>query len=191
METSTRKRNENTETVKVEDLYFGCEDFTPRDFDWSKGYAETWEIIQPYDYEDFEGIEEDAEEKLGYYDYDNMQDSNTPMMSYFYPLPFHEDFDQEDARAIKDICLCLVYFNDSEEYALALTGGGMDLSWQIAEAHIRLGYLPPRHFVNLPKFGGSTKDARKTVIINAFLRVLESTKNRIESDAKRLNSLYE
>ncbi|GAH62000.1 unnamed protein product, partial [marine sediment metagenome] len=132
------------------------------------------------------------EEKLGYGSYEDMEQANQPMMSYFYPLPSsHETYDQKDARAIKDICVCLVYFNDSEEYALALTGGGMDLSWQIAEAHIRLGYLPPLHFSRLPKFGGSKKDARKTVIIDAFLRMMNGAKASIESEAERLKNLYE
>lgn len=194
-----RQINEKTEDVNVNELWYGCDDAKPRDFDWSQGYAETWEVIQPYSTEDFEKYgdpweySDEAEEKLGYGSYEDMEQDNEPMMNYYYPLPSrsYDNYGKEDARAIKDICVCLVYFIDSGEYALTLTGGGMNLSWQIAEAHIRLGYLPPLHFSHLPLFAGTTKDARKTVIIDAFLRMMDGIKSHIDSEAERLKTLYE
>lgn len=90
-----------------------------------------------------------------------------PMMNYFYALPDHGSFDKDDALKLEGLPLCLVEFsqggyNDYNEagddslpdWALALTGGGMDLSWQIAEAHMRLGYMPPLFCCDLPRMGG-------------------------------------
>lgn len=91
-----------------------------------------------------------------------------PMMNYYYPLPDHADIDPA-AAALKlaHLPLCVVSFQqdgygwsdaavdgDLPAYALALTGGGMDLSWQIAEAHMRLGYMPPAFACDLPNFAG-------------------------------------
>lgn len=65
-----------------------------------------------------------------------------PMMNYFWPVHNRGNL-EEMAVSIADLPLCVVEFEDSGEIGLALTGGGMDLSWEIAEAYIRLGYRPP------------------------------------------------
>lgn len=86
-----------------------------------------------------------------------------PMMNYFYALPDHARIDPTTAaERIAHLPLCVIEFTKYGEdvddslpnYALALTGGGMDLSWQIAEAHMRLGYLPPATYCDLPNFAG-------------------------------------
>lgn len=73
-----------------------------------------------------------------------------PMMNYWYPL----DLDNETAAAlaIVDLPLCVVTVNG--QTGLALTGGGMDLSWEVAYAHVLCGFLPPVHFANLPAMAG-------------------------------------
>jgi hypothetical protein len=74
-----------------------------------------------------------------------------PMMNYAYPLP--EDIDGPDAAyKLRDLPLVPVEMDGS--WYLALTGGGMDLSWEICAAYVTLGFLPPMHFAgNLPRIG--------------------------------------
>lgn len=192
-----RQINEKTEDVDINKLWYGCDDVKPRHIDWSDLPYDSWRVIQPYNLEDFKKYgdpweyNDEAEEKLGYGSYEAMEESNQPMMNYLYPLGEGDEFDAQDAKVLDHLNVCLVYFNQSEEYALALTGGGMDLSWDIVEGYIRLGYLPPLYFSHLPKFAGTKKDARKTVIIDAFLEMMKGTKATIDREAERLKNLYE
>lgn len=85
------------------------------------------------------------------------ESSQGSMMNYAYPLPHSEDRDPAElARSIADLPLCVVQLADDlrGDYALALTGGGMDLSWEICAAYVRCGYLPPLHFCQLPRMAG-------------------------------------
>ena len=96
-----------------------------------------------------------------------------PMMSYWYPVRI--DDCEEAALKIAHLPLCVVEFEDGET-GLALTGGGMDLSWEIAEAFIVLGYWPPVHFCDLPKMSGRGKSEKDLAIISACeesCRILE------------------
>jgi len=178
----TRKIHAKTEEVNVEDLYWGVDDIKPRDVDWSTLSYDSWEVIQPYTEEDFEKYSDDpheynddAEDALGYGDMDTMRENNQPMMNYCYSLGERDTFDAEDARALGHLNLCLVHFTETEEHALALTGGGMDLSWDIVEAYIRLGYVPPVHFARLPRYAGHTMTPARRIIIRALLRALKGT----------------
>ena len=191
----SRKRHEKTEDVEVKDLWFGCDDVKPRDTPWSDLSYDIWTVIQPYSSEDFKKFgdpwehSDEAEEKLGYGSFETMEDSNQPMMNYHYPLGERDSFDEKDARAIRDLPLCLVYFNESEEYALALTGGGMDLSWSIVEAYIRLGYVPPIHFSKLPRFAGYKVDKRKRIIVEAIIKGLSANIAHSENRLKDLQKI--
>jgi hypothetical protein len=99
-------------------------------------------------------------------------------MNYFYPLPDESRYggalDKYDAQAIINLPLCLVNL-ETGEYGLALTGGGMDLSWEICEAYIRLGYLPPFHFCDLPRMAGRGTSARDRAIIRGCKRSCDIT----------------
>lgn len=130
------------------------------------------------------------EEKTGYYDFDDMQISNVPMMNYLYPLYHMDSFDADDAKKINHLPLCIVYFTESEEYGLALTGGGMDLSWQICEAHIRLGYYPPVHF-RLPRMAGKEASPRNLAIVDACVKAREIVGGWQSSDMKDLERTRE
>lgn len=70
-----------------------------------------------------------------------------PMMNFRYPIRLDRVGGQVDAAFVL-IDLPLVVITDPEggEDFIALSGGGMDLSWEICEAYMRLGYLPPTHF---------------------------------------------
>lgn len=85
-----------------------------------------------------------------------------PMMNYWYPVRI--DDCEEAARAISHLPLCVVEFKDGQT-GLALTGGGMDLSWEICRAFIALGYMPPLHFCDLPDMAGMkwTEETARTV----------------------------
>ena len=170
--------------LNVDSLRVDCLKETPRDQDWSQGWLESGEVVQPFSYEDFEE-DEDNEEKTGYYDHDDMMQSNAPMMNYCYPLPSRYNFDEEDAKKINHLPLCIVYFTDSEEYALVLTGGGMDLSWQICEAHIRLGYYPPTHF-RLPGMAGKVASPKNLAIVEACIKGRELIKGWADNDIRDL-----
>jgi hypothetical protein len=87
-----------------------------------------------------------------------------PMMSYWYPVKL--DDCEEAAKLIAHLPLCVVEFEDGDT-GLALTGGGMDLSWEICEAFIVLGYWPPVHFCDLPKMSGRGKSEKDLAIIAA------------------------
>lgn len=111
------------------------------------GIWESWRCVDP-DCEHFaEEIEDDRE---------------GPMMSYAYPLPSLGDADDEydAADRLRDLPLCIVrrdpggYPGEASDFELVLTGGGMDLSWEICEAFTRLGFLPPAHFAELPAMCG-------------------------------------
>ena len=86
-----------------------------------------------------------------------------PMMNYYYPVDIDDMY--EAAKAIIDLPLCVVEVDDNT--GLALTGGGMDLSWDICDAFIQLGYLPPLHFCRLPDYVGMKLDERIKTILNA------------------------
>ena len=60
-------------------------------------------------------------------------------------------------------------------YYLALTGCGMDMTWEIVESYINLGYYPPAHFCRLPCMAGKnlnkgTKDSEIIEICNESLK---------------------
>ena len=85
-----------------------------------------------------------------------------PMMNYWYPVKIGDC--TAAAVAIQHLPLCVVEFPDGQT-GIALTGGGMDLSWEICEAFIALGYWPPLHFCDLPRMGNrGTSDADRSTI---------------------------
>jgi hypothetical protein len=177
-------------TRKADSLRVGALLFTPRDYCWSEHEFETeWEVIQPYGQDDFEEISGDAyeysdkcEEKLGYGSYDSMEESNQPMMDYYYPLPSEYDY---DAQKLKYVNLCLVRFPKDEVYGLALTGGGMDFSWDICRAYILLGFYPPIHF-RLPQLAGMSRSKKNLDVVKACIKGRRIVKMWADSDIKDL-----
>lgn len=143
----------------VKDLYNHCVNYQTEDLDCSK-YAEDYDIP-------FELTEEEQE-----------GDDFMPMMNYCYPLP--KDF--EMPKNIKEILneagsITLIKKMRNDRYYLALSGGGMDLSWDICRAYMLLGYLPPSHFCSLPKFAGKDyKQPSNKKVIESCLETAESLK---------------
>lgn len=100
-------------------------------------YEGVWQPVWPYEDDEIDfvqvGIEPEGDEG--------------PMMNYYWPLG-HSLREiatcaplVEVAWKVRSLNLAVVEFNDF--YALALTGGGMDLSWEIAYGYVQLGYMPP------------------------------------------------
>lgn len=127
------------------------------------------EYFEAFDPDDVEGTGEPAitEDELAEC-FDSEPDSaDGPMMNYYYPLnesigyggngnvfgPYSSRYDEiEAAYRIRNHPLCLIRFEDDGSYALALTGGGMDLTWSIVGAYVDMGYLPPAAFCRPPGF---------------------------------------
>jgi hypothetical protein len=241
--------------LNIDNLSAACIDAKPISFDWSEGYGEKWDIIQPdvseWDYdrciawldnegyaydsaendyadalrdaieswqEDMTDAERDATDVAAEMDTwtrgqlmeftdkhgidtadadesfrDALRDVvretmdadpyyGVPMMSYAYPLD-----SRYDADAIADLPSTTVVTIDDEPY-LALTGGGMDFSWEICESFIRLGYLPPVHFCDLPMMAGQPTEAGK-VIIAACRKSCEVMKRWIDNRIETLDRL--
>lgn len=65
-----------------------------------------------------------------------------PMMNFWWPLSSGLRFRSEEDAAfeLRHLNVCLVRVD--ETYGVALTGGGMDLSWDLAAAAVALGYHP-------------------------------------------------
>lgn len=79
-----------------------------------------------------------------------------PMVNCFYPVGERTisrlGGPEEAAKLLADLPLCIVEVDD--EFGLALTGCGMNLSWEICEAYTHLGLLPPVDFCDLPAMAG-------------------------------------
>lgn len=90
-----------------------------------------------------------------------------PMMNYAYPLPSLgiAEGPHDAADRIRDLPLCIV--ERDGEYELALTGAGMDFSWEICAAYMRLGFLPPLAFCAVPRMAGRGQSERDREIIAA------------------------
>lgn len=122
----------------------------PRYFDFSDGYLDRWDLAVTPD-------EENENDFL-------------PMMNYLYPLG--EYFEVPNDWKEKLVSMTIVQVD--EKYYLALTGGGMDMSWQICETYINLGYYPPTHFCELPHMAGwgeNEKDRRIIDCCNESFRI--------------------
>lgn len=127
--------------------------------------------------EEFDTVLGDIEEEYG----------EGPAMNYYYPLPDTRWEPIEAATKIADLPLCVVQLDDGD-LALALTGGGMDLSWEICEAFLRLGYMPPLHFCDLPRMAGH-RSPREQEVIAACLTSANWAAKNAEHHITRLNDL--
>jgi hypothetical protein len=130
-------------------------------------------------------------ENASAFDGDVISEAEGPMMNYWYPLEGISDETEasEAALGLSGLPLCVVEVDGS--YGLALTGGGMDLSWEIAEAYVRLGMLPPVHFADLPSMAGKYPGSESgPAVTRAMLRALRAQAERLSRSAERLQEKY-
>ena len=113
-----------------------------------------------------------------------MKRQKTSDMSYYYPLCESELDVERTARAIRHLPLCVVEWVKDGGYALALTGGGMDLSWEICEAFMRLGYLPPTRF-EPPAMAGRGTSSKDRWILRGYLRACRVQRAWLARKAER------
>ena len=146
-------------------LYCDSLRVTPEDCTWNN-YSESWEIAIDMTDDEYEN------------------ESFFPLMNYRYLLP---NFTPDESDKEKMSCCTIVYDRESEEYYLALTGGGMDLSAEICQTYVNLGYYPPVHFSELPRmsgFGENESDKKLIAICNEGMRIASNwLLNSIERNA--------
>ena len=123
-----------------------------------------------------ERADEDGDELAGY--------DGGPMMNYYYPAEI--DDPDEAGRLLADTCLVVVEVDGRT--GLALTGGGMDLSWEIAAAFVALGMLPPVHFADLPGMAGMTASVGNLTTAAAMFRSCEVMAMRQARNVERLTA---
>ena len=111
-----------------------------------------------------------------------------PMMNYFYPVTLGgEDWCSAVAK-LADLPLCLISLGDS--HALALTGGGMNLSWEICEAYMRLGNLPPVAFAEgLPQLAGKKLGPVERWVLSGCLASCAEYGRRAKRAAQRVRNV--
>jgi len=183
------------------ELYGSYIDSIPQGYDWGDGYLSDWisheaaEIECPYCDKLFYSTSDVMECPRCHYELENDRlDDSGPMMGYYYPVEVNRVGGVAGAAlAIARLPLCVVeWLEDGLEtgsYALALTGGGMDLSWEIIEGYMRLGYLPPFHFVPPPAMAGKRLDARHKWLLagcNATLSIFEMRIKSARRDVRYL-----
>lgn len=113
-------------------------------------------IVEAIDAEEIDGIEAWREAVRNAMDDDDGA-TFQPVMSYYYPLPGLLMSAEAAQTAILGTS-CVIALVDDEP-VLALAGGGMDLSPDICQAYILLGYFPPMHFAsNLRRCGAGYRE---------------------------------
>jgi hypothetical protein len=182
--------------TKISDLCYGMTEVKPVNYDWSQGHAETWDYFSASRCEKCREIipgrngekhcDIDGESECDGY----VPTNEGPMMNYYYPLPGFDGDPNDAAVALVDLPLVVIQFTDSGDYALALSGGGMDLSWEICEAYMRLGYLPPVHFADLPQMSGRGQSTRDRWIIAGCRRATQGVKNHAGRVLRRLRENF-
>lgn len=170
----------------------------------------TFDIIKQYDF-DHEILESSQDEKFwnalplnerdalideftdstGWHEW---RDSFNPMMLYYWPLFLHGSSAEHVAELMDEFapnCSLLRIEGDSlrqtvgEDYAIVLTGGGMDLSDNLAAAYLCAGSVPP---IELLKGLSNTVRGGKVKTLGPPLRVAyRQAKAALRSDIERLD----
>lgn len=171
----------------VKKLYVSTVDEKPLDFNFGEGYGETWELVEPLN------------GSLTEQELEDFREQQAPMMNYFYPLTEYGSFPSDKpeqaayhlwkkAGAVTLVRLLGDYPGRSE-YGLALTGGGMDLTWDIAEGYMLMGYLPPFHYTRLPNFAGQGNSTQNKWILAGCRRSINVMEGWTEARRKDIQQI--
>lgn len=188
----------NWSKLKVHNLRNDAVGFKSVEYDFGQGYGYRWEFFSA-DFCDkcgklVETIDEGSHRSIDATDCDGWVSASSPQINYYYPLPDDASIPVNGAERLAGLPLVLVrHFDEEGEttgYGLALTGGGMDLAWEICEGYIRLGYLPPTHHCTLPRFAGQSATARNRAILRACKRSLRLAANWNLYELRRLQGFF-
>lgn len=116
-----------------------------------------------------------------------LETSGPPVFNYGYPLPDRLDTDAA-AEALVDLPMVVVEDCDTGDKYLVLSGGGMDMSWEIAASFLALGYRPPAH-LDLPAMAGYTLTKERRRILDACIQSHEIARRWMVSGTRRLRDL--
>lgn len=153
---------------KLEGLSYELVDAKPRPFTFSNGYGQTWDIAFPLTNAEFES------------------ETYFPIYDFVYPLG--DGFALP--RDVREKLCNTTVVRLSDACYLALTGCGMDMTWEIAETYINLGYFPPAHFSRLPEMADRGVSNRDRFIASACRESLDALICRAVRDRDRLESTY-
>lgn len=128
--------DQQTDDVTTDDLSAAVIDGEPRHYDF-RGHTAKWDVA-------FERTDEEVNEE-----------QHAPMMNTLWPLPDNFEIPDDVRDRLDNMTVVSVYGGPIRDGTfLALTGGGMDMSWAIARTYVNLGYLPPAALGKLPEMGG-------------------------------------
>jgi hypothetical protein len=184
----------------------------PVNYDWSVGYTENWNLVYPdfseYELSDLERVaecygidlddyetddenfdKEDLIEAINEHFQENPHDLE-PMMNYYYPLTHDIEPDKLQAL-ILDKASGLVVIEVNDSYALVLKAGGMDMSWEIVQAFVLMGFLPPAHFAELKQQAGRGDSDEDKRLIKACMRSLKIAMDWNRYALERLAKTYD
>lgn len=207
---SLKRANRLKEIRDGLELSYDSIDAQSASYDWTEGYAERWDTIQP-DFSDIELVkkfldmqghehkDQGASETDEEYERRSTEQAEEvwrtdefghPMMNYYYPFHLRHGADPSELQMkmfIEGGSTCLVMVE--EEPVIALTGGGMDLSWDICLAYILCGNFPPVRFCDLPDFAGQKSSETNLLIIAACQESCQGLKERAERAGSRLDAI--
>jgi hypothetical protein len=138
---------------------------------------------------DEEALEQAVEDFKSSDDFYEWQDSYQPMMNALWPCEPRYGLADEDAATAIDRyagATALVTINSEQHHGLqgiAMTGGGMDMSWDICAAYICCGCIPPiRLLADVPHFAGQ----KSSELTQAVLECMDLAADWLTSRAERL-----
>lgn len=194
-------------TIVIEELSLAAIDMNSTVFDFAEGFGDIWEEVSvgllrcnvcettyiDDVYEEGGPCPDELQPGDAEHNGTLERPECAPMMNYYYHLPYYKGDPEADQLTLYQSAANIVLVRmmgvdgDDDKYVLALSGGGMDLSWDICHAYILLGYAPPLHFCDLPDFAGQdNKKEPFCTILKACLRSVEATMKRAKWQKERL-----
>lgn len=131
-----------------------------------------------------EAFKKEAEEDYAWIELEELAreraDENFPMMLYAYPLAI-EPSDDKIKEVCMKTCCTVVEDNDSGDFFLALSGGGMDLSQHIALAYmIAQKWIPTALAIEVSLQEGLNFSGE------IYLKIMSGLKDSLEKDVSRI-----
>lgn len=103
-----------------------------------------------------------------------------PVMNFYIDIDDEFTDPEELATKLFDTCLGVAIVDDRT--VLTLLGGGMDMTWEICEAFMKLGSVPPLTYCRLPGMAGRGTSPKDLEIIAACNKALTAAIKGFERD---------